>query len=67
MYPSPDAFRWEPLAVSTLDGRAIGLDRSQGMAKRLDLEAPDWGVRLLTDGRTVPAIAADVVGRSGWT
>ncbi|MGE9696182.1 MULTISPECIES: hypothetical protein [unclassified Streptomyces] len=55
-----------------LTAREIGteaeahLARSLSMARRLDAEAPPGTVRLATDGRSVPDLAAAVVRASGW-
>ncbi|WP_431038888.1 AAA family ATPase [Streptomyces sp. P6-2-1] len=43
------------------------IERSLRMARRLDAQAPAGTVRIATDGRSVPDIAAEVVRASGWT
>ena len=56
-----------------LSTREIGsdLDRhlvsTRRMAAHLHEATPAWVDRVPTDGRTVTAIAEDVIGRSGWT
>jgi hypothetical protein len=63
----------EATRVQRLSGREIGtdLDRhvasTRRMADRLQQESPEWVVRISTDGRSVAAIATDVIERSGWT
>ena len=62
-----DAVRQQRLAQ-----REIGtdlerhLESGQRMAVRLEREAPDWVLRVPTDGRTVAAIAAEVIAHVGW-
>jgi hypothetical protein len=55
-----------------LAGREIGggldwhLKRSRRAARWLEAEAPDWVVRVPTDGRYVVDIAAEVLRLTGW-
>jgi broad-specificity NMP kinase len=62
----------ETTRFGRLSGREIGsdLDRhlasTRRMAAYLQQEAPEWVDRVPTDGRTVTAIAEDVISRSGW-
>lgn len=59
-------------AAGRLAGREIGgglpasLERSRLAARWLDAEAPAWVVRVPTDDRTIPDIAAEVIGLTGW-
>jgi hypothetical protein len=41
-------------------------ERSSVMARELDERAPDWVHRVVTDGRDVSDIAADVLSRTCW-
>jgi broad-specificity NMP kinase len=56
-----------------LEQREIGsglephLTRSAEMAGRLEREAPDWVRRVVTDGRSVPEVAVEVLEGTGWT
>ncbi|MEU6444912.1 hypothetical protein [Streptomyces sp. NPDC047046] len=57
----------ERLAAREIGSEAEAhIERSLRMARRLDAEAPAATVRIATDGRSVPDIAADVVRASGW-
>ncbi|QIS15514.1 hypothetical protein [Nocardia arthritidis] len=42
------------------------VERGAAMARRLDTAAPERAHRVVTDGRTVAEIAADVITLSGW-
>ncbi len=42
------------------------LERSAGAARHLDDNAPGSAVRVSTDGRSVAAIAAEIVAIAGW-
>lgn len=42
------------------------LESTRRMAERLAKESPPWVVRVATDGRGVPEIAAEVIEHSGW-
>lgn len=59
-------------AASRLGGREIGsgrdahIRRSADAARRLDHAADESVTRIVTDGRTVTDIAADIVAASGW-
>ena len=56
-----------------LAGREIGsaldrhVSRSSEMAARLEREAPEWVVRVPTDGRSITEIATEVVDLTGWS
>ena len=43
------------------------IERSDLMARKLDRGAPGWVHRVLTDGRAVADIAAEVISLAGWT
>ena len=43
------------------------IERSDVMARELDRRAQSWVHRVTTDGRAVPAIAAEVIALTGWT
>lgn len=55
-----------------LGAREIGstlqrhLDRSAAAAIRLDAEAPEWTVRVATDGRTLTEIAHQIIATTSW-
>jgi hypothetical protein len=59
-------------ARGRLANREIGtaldwhVTRSARAAVELEAAAPDWVVRVPTDGRTVPDIAREVVALTGW-
>ncbi len=42
------------------------IERSDLMARRLDWRAPAWVHRVVTDGRAVTGIAAEVIALTGW-
>jgi hypothetical protein len=42
------------------------VERSALMARKLDERAPGWVHRVVTDGRLVADIAAEVIGLAGW-
>ena len=44
----------------------VHIERSLRMARRLAVEAPAGTVRVATDGRTVPDIAAEVLRAAAW-
>ncbi|EDY44811.1 hypothetical protein [Streptomyces sp. SPB074] len=54
-------------ARETGSGAAAHLARSLRAARRLDAGAPAGTLRIATDGRSVPDLAAEVVRASGWT
>lgn len=62
----------DPTAGERLAGRETGsglerhLRRGAEMAERLEREAPATAVRVGTDGRTVPEVAAGVLQLTGW-
>ena len=43
------------------------IDRGLVFARELEERAPRWVHRVDTDGRAVAAIAAEVIGLTGWT
>ena len=52
-------------------GTGTGMDRhierSDLIARKLDKDAPGWMHRVLTDGRAVADIAAEVISLVGWS
>jgi len=62
----------EATVRTRLSSREIGstlqrhLSRSAAAAVRLDAEAPEWTVRVATDGRTVTEIAELVLATTPW-
>jgi hypothetical protein len=56
-----------------LSAREIGsalerhLDRSKVAARRLEQDAPAWVTRVVTDGRSVPEIASELIRLTGWS
>ena len=42
------------------------VDRSRRAALRLEKNAPEWVVRIDTDGRTVVSVAEELVQLTGW-
>ncbi|GAA3999413.1 hypothetical protein [Streptomyces plumbiresistens] len=60
-------------AQQRLSGRELGseleheLRNSARRARLLDARAPAGTLRVVTDGRTVPDIAAEVLAATGWT
>jgi hypothetical protein len=42
------------------------IERSTVMAARLDSRVPGWVHRVVTDGRPVAGIAAEIIGLAGW-
>ena len=43
------------------------VERSDLMARRLDKHAPDWVHRVVTDGRPIAGIAAEIIRLAGWS
>lgn len=60
-------------AATRLAGREIGsaydwhVHRSNVAARELEAGAPDWVIRVATDGRTVADIASEVIELTGWS
>jgi hypothetical protein len=60
-------------ARQRLAGREIGsayewhVTRSDRAAVELEAEAPPWVHRVLTDGRSVPELAAEIIALAGWS